>query len=184
MPFQPALSSRPRAAHIHHPLTASLFTGFLFLLVLFPAHGAHAQRDPALPDPSLTPGVLNPAVTPETIDSTICVRGWTATIRPPAAYTGALKRRQLVQYGYADIDPRDYEEDHRVPLEAGGHPSDPRNLWPEPRLGSCPAVQKDQLENFVHRAICQRRISLAEGQAAFTGDWRAAYLHYLGRSCS
>src|SRR5215510_5854842 len=31
--------------------------------------------------------VLNPAVTQATIGTTICVRGWTATIRPPPSYT-------------------------------------------------------------------------------------------------
>lgn len=40
-----------------------------------------------LPDPQLTPGVTNPDVTQATIDKTICVPGWTKTIRPPASYT-------------------------------------------------------------------------------------------------
>ena len=40
---------------------------------------AHA----VLADPVRTPGVLNPDVTPGTIRSTICKKGWTATIRPP-----------------------------------------------------------------------------------------------------
>ena len=40
-----------------------------------------------LPDPATTPGVLNPAVTPATIRVTICRARWTATIRPPTAYT-------------------------------------------------------------------------------------------------
>src|SRR5438045_2342486 len=45
--------------------------------------------------PTHTPGARYSKVTQATISSTICVRGWTATIRPPASYTNALKRAQL-----------------------------------------------------------------------------------------
>ncbi len=36
----------------------------------------------ALPDPTRTPGALNPEVRQDTIETTICLRGWTRTIRP------------------------------------------------------------------------------------------------------
>jgi hypothetical protein len=92
----------------------------------------------ALPDPARTPGALNPAVTQDTIGSTICVRGWTRTVRPPREYTSALKRQQIHVWGYEDRRMGDYEEDHLVPLDLGGSPTDPRNLWPEPRVsGLC-----------------------------------------------
>jgi hypothetical protein len=58
------------------------------------------------PDPKLTPGAFNPDVTQATIRQTICVSGWTATIRPSCAYTTALKRRQIVEYGYVQTSPR------------------------------------------------------------------------------
>ena len=44
-------------------------------------------------------------VTQATISSTICKTGWTATIRPPASYTNALKRAQLAEWHYADQNP-------------------------------------------------------------------------------
>jgi hypothetical protein len=142
-----------------------------------------------LPDPVLTPGALNPAVTQETIFSTICLRGWTATIRPPTSYTNALKRQQLAEYSYEDRDPRHYEEDHRVPLGVGGHPTARTNLWPEPRsaTGRCEAGRytaecKDQLEEAVHADICAGRMSLTDGQAIFLGDWIEGYQRLgLGR---
>src|SRR5690348_4668973 len=63
--------------------------------------------------PSLTPGVLNAAVTQATIGSTICVRGWTATVRPPTSYTSALKLRQMSTYG--ETGPSSgYQEDHLI----------------------------------------------------------------------
>ena len=52
-----------------------------------------------LASPTLTPGALNPDVTQATIRSTICVRGWTTTVRPPSSYTSALKIEQLPRYG-------------------------------------------------------------------------------------
>jgi hypothetical protein len=73
----------------------------------------------ALPDPARTPGALNPDVRQDTIGSTICVRGWTQTIRPQQRYTSALKRQQLRDYGYPDRRVGDYEEDHLVPLVLG-----------------------------------------------------------------
>jgi hypothetical protein len=46
--------------------------------------------------PTHTPGARYSKVTQGTIKTTICVKGWTATIRPPSSYTSALKRVQLV----------------------------------------------------------------------------------------
>jgi hypothetical protein len=56
-------------------------------------HATLAQS--SLPDPALTPGAINPAVTQDDIESTICVRGWTRTVRPPRQYTEGLKREQI-----------------------------------------------------------------------------------------
>jgi hypothetical protein len=49
-----------------------------------------SQADLPLPDPACTPGALNPDVTQASIGSTICVSGWTATIRPPTAAQNAM----------------------------------------------------------------------------------------------
>jgi hypothetical protein len=85
-----------------------------------------------LSDSSCTPGAYNPDVTQSTIHSTICVSGWTATVRPPRSYTNALKAQGVIDYGYSDTNLADYEEDHLVPLELGGAPRDPGNLGPSP----------------------------------------------------
>jgi hypothetical protein len=73
---------------------------------------APALAQSALPDPTRTPGAVDPAVTQATIGDTICVPGWTLTVRPPERYTEELKRRQIEEYGYADRRLGDYEEDH------------------------------------------------------------------------
>jgi hypothetical protein len=110
---------------------------------------------------TLTPGVLNPDVTQANIAATICVRGWTRTIRPPSTYTSTLKLEQMRVYGLHG-SPRDYQEDHLISLELGGHPTDPANLWPEPYPR---AADVDRMENDLNAAVCAGRISLREAQS-------------------
>ena len=114
-----------------------------------------------LPDPQLTPGVSNSDVTQYNIQDTICVRGYTKTIRPPANYTNRLKKKQLVQYGYKHAKPKTFEEDHLIPLGVGGDPTDLQNLWPEPRKGEWSAAKKDKLENKLHELVCDGSLSLS-----------------------
>jgi len=112
------------------------------------------------PDYSPPPGAYNPAVTPANIGQTVCVRGWTRMIRPPLSYTAALKREQI----HARRLPgrtSEYQEDHFIPLELGGHPTAPQNLWPQP-LGQ--AKRKDRWELGLNRAVCASRMSLADAR--------------------
>lgn len=121
-------------------------------------------------DITCTPGATNPDVTPDTLTITICQSGWTATVRPPAAVTNALKARQMTEYHQAG-SPAGFEEDHLVALETGGAPRDPSNLWPQPRSGTRSAAVKDAEENRVHRDICAGRLTLHDGQARLLADW-------------
>lgn len=57
--------------------------------------------------------------------------------------------------------PADYQEDHLVAIELGGHPRDPRNLWPEP---IAQAHIKDTWELTLNRAVCAGRMTLATAQ--------------------
>ncbi|WP_433452650.1 hypothetical protein ACQPXS_31475 [Streptomyces sp. CA-142005] len=146
------------------------------------AHAAGCSQDYLpLPDPVCTPGDLNPDVTQDTIDSTICVSGWTATVRPPSSYTTALKKQQIAEYGYSDTNLSDYEEDHFVPLELGGAPRSEENLWPEPHYGDGTSADKDTVENKLKRAVCAGDIGLADAQNAIMTDWTTA-LSSLGLS--
>ena len=72
--------------------------------------------------PTHTPGARYSKVTQATISKTVCVKGWTRTIRPPTNYTNALKKAQLAAWHYADQNPWHYEEDHLISLELGGAP--------------------------------------------------------------
>jgi hypothetical protein len=107
-----------------------------------------------------TPGALNPDVTQTTLATTVCVPGYSKRIRPPASYTGELKRRQIREWALPG-GPGDYQEDHLISLSLGGHPTDPRNLWPEPRPR---ADEVDRLEIDLHEDVCAGRITLLDAQ--------------------
>ena len=130
----------------------------------------HYQADGMLPDPRCTPGAINPDVTQDNLQQTICRSSWTRTIRPPVSYTEPLKRRLMADYG--DLDsPANYELDHLISLEWGGSPRDPANLWPE----SYPAARdKDRAENRLHELVCAGQISLQDAQQRIATDWRTA----------
>jgi hypothetical protein len=111
----------------------------------------------------------------------VCVPGYTKTIRPPSSYTSRLKAKQMRELGLSGTM-HDYHEDHLVPLCVGGHPSDPRNLWPEPVKGRWTAAIKDQLEASVCRQVCRGDITLEQGRAIFLDepDWTRAYVKFFG----
>ena len=139
--------------------TALLVLGVaVMLVVLWRSASTHRPRVTA--SCARTPGVLNPDVRQETIGETICALGWTRTIRPPTEYTSALKIEQMREYGLGG-SPSAYQEDHLISLELGGHPTDRRNLWPEPRPR---AEEVDRVENELNRQVCAGEITLAEGQ--------------------
>ena len=142
--------------------TRELFVALAIVVALVALFAVRkpASKSTIRASPTLTPGALNPDVTQANIHSTICVSGWTATIRPPPDYTDALKLKQMRQYGETG-PPSAYEEDHLISLELGGAPRDPRNLWPEPRPR---ADEVDRIENELNAKVCSGELSLADAQ--------------------
>jgi hypothetical protein len=131
----------------------------LLAAAAFMPHGS-PSKGPYHADLLRTPGVLNPDVTQANIASTICKHGWTRTIRPATDYTNALKLKQMREYGVAG-SPSQYQEDHLISLELGGHPTDARNLWPEPYPR---AAEVDSIENELNSKVCAGDMSLDEAQ--------------------
>jgi hypothetical protein len=121
------------------------------------------------PDPICTPGALNPAVMQATIDQTICVSGWTKTVRPSESVTEPEKRASMAAYGDSG-SMHDYEYDHLVSLELGGALNDARNLWPEPGVSPNP---KDSIEGALHRMVCDGQMKLARAQHIIATGWVA-----------
>jgi hypothetical protein len=130
----------------------------------------------SLPDPACTPGATSPAVTQATIGRTICVSGYTETVRPSEGVTEPEKIASMTAYGDRAAA-GDYEYDHLVPLELGGAVNDPRNLWPEPGASPNP---KDSVENALHAMVCHGKIPLARAQRIVASDWVAWARRHVG----
>jgi hypothetical protein len=138
---------------------------------------AHAvDSDGTEPDPVLTPGAV------ETGDLDILCHHKTAERRHT---TQSEKNASFIAYGLANhhagwcAGPHGCSVDHRVPLECGGADV-PANLWPETGDGPYNQEDKNRLEGLCKRMICQGKITPAEGQAWFLGDWKAEYDRRFG----
>ena len=133
-----------------------------------------------LPDPHCTPGATNPQVTQADIGSTICASGYTSTIRPPESITGAEKEGSAAAYGYTGSFSTG-EYDHLIPLEVGGDPNDPANLWIQPNNNSNATSTyntKDTLENKLKDLVCSGQLTLVAAQQAIATSWVVAYRKY------
>ncbi len=146
----------------------------------FPTHQAAVTLAPPWTDSCGTSCALNPNVTQRTIRTTICISGWTDTVRPPQSFTDALKRKQLVGFAPRHAGDKNWtaaatEEDHRMPLELGGAPTDEHNLSPEeyPR-----ARDKDADETSFRRAVCAGKLTLSEAQQRFAAKWLGPWPDY------
>jgi hypothetical protein len=127
------------------------------------------QGSGQLPDPSCTPGSIDPAVAQANIAQTICRTGYTSTVRPPEADTEKFKFDQAYP-AYGVASGTETELDHLVPLELGGS-NDASNLWPESPASPNP---KDDVERALHDAVCSGQVSLADAQQAIASDWTTA----------
>jgi hypothetical protein len=126
---------------------------------------------------------LNPNVRGNTIDDmdgnlriTVCKPGWTSTIRPPVSWTDGLKLQLLRQRGLDSENAKDYELDHRMPLELGGAPgsADVGLLWENVNLSlESPASPnpKDSDESKLHREVCAKRLTLIQAQQELVDTW-------------
>jgi hypothetical protein len=152
-------SSAPGLKKVHDP---GRVTGTISGHCSYRDHGQ-------LPDPRCTPGSIDPDVTQADIRSTICKKGWTATVRPPESQTERFKF-DVAYPAYRTPQSERTELDHLVPLELGGS-NDATNLWPESPPTPNP---KDKVENALNAAVCDGRVKLAAAQAAIAADWLTA----------
>ena len=91
--------------------------------------------------------------------SVLCVSGYSATIRPPVAYTNKLKKQWVPMLHKTS----EYELDHYIPIALGGDPKNPDNLWLQKWDD---ARRKDIQESMLHRDMCKGIYTPEEAQAA------------------
>lgn len=152
-------------------LALAALTMFSLSLFRWPDSEVSQQRNPATPDPRLTPGMAQPLSKAE-----LCSLGEQDTA-PPVPRAVALK--VFAAYGVSDPRPRAYELDYLIAPELGGT-NDIRNLWPQPyRTLPWDAHAKDALEDHLHGLVCQGNLDLETAQQDIARDWIAAYRKYF-----
>ena len=126
------------------------------------------------PDPTLTPGDVLAADT-----ATICQKGYSTAVRDVPI---SEKRQVYQEYGIKYPQPEgSYECDHFISLELGGS-NDIKNLWPEPAEPKPGYHEKDLVENYLHKEVCNGHMSLQDAQNAIKTDWYKVYLSMKGLS--
>src|SRR5215467_5901268 len=124
---------------------------------------------------------LNPDVDEDTIDRTICESGYTKSVRPSTSYTNGVKKKLMREAEIDEARIGDYELDHIVPLELGGHPRKPSNLMLQPWEGEHGARAKDTLETRLKSLVCRGQLDLTDAQVCIAQDWEACALQYPKR---
>ena len=114
---------------------------------------------------------INPDVMPFTIQNTICIKGWTASVRPPVSYTNHIKKQRLHEMGLPLELIGNFQLDHKLPLSLGGSPADIRNLVLQDHDE---AEDKDAVERCLPAAVCSGTVNLHDAQIAIWRDWRSA----------
>lgn len=132
--------------------------------------------EPARPDPTMTPGAVDPSVSLERI----CTES-TRHRRPPST---RFCDRVFAAYSISPEHRYEYECDHDVPIALGGK-TVIENLWPQPNVE---ADRKDRLEVELQRRACaayrtlvpaEAAAVLAQEQREIAEDWVAAARKYL-----
>jgi hypothetical protein len=124
---------------------------------------------------------LNPDVDEDTIDRTICKSEYTKSVRPATSYTNGVKKRLMREAGTDVARIGDYELDHIVPLELGGHPRKLSNLMLQPWEGEHGARAKDTLETRLRSLVCHGELDLTDAQVCIAQDWEACAAKYPRR---
>lgn len=124
---------------------------------------------------------LNPDVDEDTIDGTICVSGYTKSVRPATSYSNGVKKKLMREAGIDGARIGDYELDHIVPLALGGHPRKLSNLMLQQWDGQHGAKIKDILEARLQSLVCHGKLDLTDAQVCIAQDWEACAVQYPSR---
>ena len=90
------------------------------------------------------------------------------TLKHARNVSAETKHKICLEYGIgSDCPGPNWEIDHLVPLELGGS-NDLANLWPQPINE---ARNKDRVEGFLHRNVCNGQITLEEAQRLVKTWW-------------
>ncbi|HKT97751.1 MAG TPA: hypothetical protein VJS30_14645 [Paraburkholderia sp.] len=127
--------------------------------------------------------LLDARVTQESVTETICRPGYADTVAPPFDEAMAQKDRLLAARGIDADDGVAYALDRRVPILLGGSPDAVANFDLLPWGGHAGERRKSLLTVRLKRCVCAGRISLAQAQAAISGNWSHRYDRLTRMQC-
>jgi hypothetical protein len=129
-----------------------------------------------IPDPTCTPGAINPTLTIAIIDDphfrTACVRNQlTSEDQKKDTYAWYSVARPISNTGQEQV----CELDHLIPLYFGGA-DDLANIWPQcgpdaTTLNNRYFKQKDRVELYLGKMVRAGKISLGDAQRGIASDW-------------
>lgn len=173
-------SARQFSAVNSTPLRLARSLAYACALVLLAVIGAavlHQRHTPLqaytgpLPNPGVTPGSTRQVSLAE-----ICSEDREEVVR---AVPADMQRRVFEKYGIKGAPAENFEVDYLITPGLGGA-DDLRNLWPEPHANTpWNSYVKDQLEDHLHRMVCDHKLSLGEAQRELASNWIAAYKKYF-----
>ncbi|MEX3840860.1 hypothetical protein [Paraburkholderia sp. BR10882] len=129
------------------------------------------------------PRLLDTRVTQESVTDTICRPGYADTVAPPFDETMALKDRMLAARGIDADDGVGYALDRHVPIVLGGSPDATANFDLIPWGGHAGERRRSLLTVRLKRCVCAGRMTLAQAQAAITGNWVHQYDRLTRMDC-
>ncbi|MEM5398940.1 hypothetical protein [Paraburkholderia unamae] len=129
------------------------------------------------------PRLLDTRVTQESVTDTICRPGYADTVAPPFDETMALKNRMLAARGIDADDGVGYALDRHVPIVLGGSPDATANFDLIPWGGHAGERRKSLLTVRLKRCVCAGRMTLAQAQAAISGNWVHQYDRLTRMDC-
>jgi hypothetical protein len=165
------------------------FAILLWVLLAGPAQ-AQGVAPRVLPDWHLTPGSIDPALTPKFL----CSHPTSDRRNVPSG----LRKQVFAAYNVPISTASKYEIDHFIPLALGGvntcSDNPTCNLWPQPHQKSFPQIApwgsetKDALEARLYRTMCSNHAAVKDAnwlnnaRVAMTSNWESAYQQYVGNA--
>lgn len=123
-----------------------------------------------LPDPRYTPGLARQASLAE-----LCAMNREEVVRSVPA---SVQRQVFQEYGIRDAASSKFEVDYLITPGLGGS-DNLKNLWPEPHSDTIwNSYVKDQLEDRLHRMVCEGNVPLEQAQRDIADNWISAYKKY------
>ena len=126
-------------------------------------------RDGAIgADPACAPGQLDAGVVGH-VGQTICDESWVAAatrLEPPPG----TKDKLLIEYRLPG-NPVTYTVAHVIPVEDGGSPTSPRNLYPLALTGYGGQETHTAVAEKLNDEICDHKITVAQAAKTLKGDW-------------